>query len=158
MPLLLAIVSAAFGSAGLVSPLITMLGERARQSKSRRFLEEAKVAREVSPKNSAASDVLDQAIITETLRLTAAVFLRKTAIQQFVFWGLIGSLGLALSLIFFLTIVESGYPNPNQDLLNTCAVLSILLPAVIGILFCWRAEEDRSCLTNLSPRNFSRPP
>ncbi len=97
--------STLFGSAGLMS-VIAALISRGRQSKARRFLEDAKVAKEVVDPESHASAVLDQSIATTTLRLASSTFWLKSVGQRITILVTTGLISVLVALMFAVAIVK----------------------------------------------------
>lgn len=108
----LSLVTALFGSAGLVSAVTSLL-TWARQSRIRRFLDDSKVARDVLPPDSHASRVLDQAIATATLRLSLPVFRRRSAAERAV--SVFACLAFALMTAGLLFLSFMGVASSNGD-------------------------------------------
>ncbi|MFV0534720.1 MAG: hypothetical protein ACK5MR_13815 [Cumulibacter sp.] len=94
-----------FGSAGLMS-VIAALISRSRHSKARRYLEDAKVAREVVKPGSHEAAVLDQSIATTTLRLASSTFWIKSIGQRIVVFVSIGILTVFVGAVFATGIAK----------------------------------------------------
>ncbi|VXC31455.1 membrane hypothetical protein [Microbacterium sp. 8M] len=132
MEFFVSLISTVFGSAGLIS-LITALINRSRQSKARRFLDDAKVAREVAEPGSHAMAVLDQAIATTTVRLAAPVFWTRSAGQRVRLVLVLTVSGLIFAAMFaaiFLSIFQS--EMSADKLFNAVAALAAIV-AYVGL-------------------------
>lgn len=115
--------STLFGSAGLMS-VIAALINKGRQSKARRFLEDAKVAKEVVEPGSHSDAVLDQSIATTTLRLASSTFWLKSIGQRIAIYLMTGVISVLVAVMFAAAItkmIQSGWSADSTN--NVMGVL-----------------------------------
>lgn len=147
MELVLSFISTFIGSAGLVS-LVTAIINRDRQSKARRFLEDAKVAREATPADSHALAVLDQAVATTTLRLAAPVFRTRSAGERMGVFAVVLILSLLSALMFGIAIgkimLSNGDASTIWDTIGVVIAFTgyLVLAAGVVVFMEQRSRED----------------
>lgn len=120
-----------FGSAGLMSVVVAII-KRSRQSKARRFLEDAKVAKETVDPASHSSAVLDQAIATTTLRLAASTFWVKSAGQRAAIAIVISVVSLFAAMTFAVVVARIVSTDGEPDTIYSYIGLLIFFILYFG--------------------------
>lgn len=142
MEYLVPFLSTLFGSAGLMSVIAAMIN-RGRQSKARRYLEDAKAAKEVVEPGSHAAAVLDQSIATTTLRLASSTFWLKSIGQRITIYVMTGIISILVAIMFAAAItkmIQSGWSADSTN--NVIGVLiGFAVYVCLGVVMLVYSEQ-----------------